>query len=47
MKLIADLHGARIALEPSTLGGGSGLAVRIDFPAHLPRAELLPARSAA
>ena len=47
VKLIADLHGARIALEPATLGDGGGLAVRIDFPAHLPRAELLPARSAA
>lgn len=47
VKLIADLHGAHIVLEPSALGGGSGLAVQIDFPAHLPRAELLPARSAA
>lgn len=47
VKLIVELHGARIALEPSTLGSGGGLAVRIEFPAQLPRAELLQPRNAA
>lgn len=52
VKLIADLHGARVALAQSDLGS-SGLAVQIDFPAQLPRTglsprtELLPTRSAA
>ena len=45
VKLIADLHGASIALGPSALGGG--LAVRVDFPAHGPRSLQMPQRSAA
>lgn len=44
VKLIADLHGASVALGRSDQGG---LSVRVDFPASGPRSQRLPERSAA
>jgi len=45
VKLIADLHGARIALEPARPEGG--LSVCVDFPLQLPDSEPISTRNAA